>query len=59
MIQLLTVESDRVAGTIASYEVDRKVNNTRTADPTDQPSSNLSTRSGADDISYGTGERLI
>lgn len=35
MIQLLTVESDRVAGTITSYDVDRKVNNTRTADPTD------------------------
>nr|WP_282837378.1 hypothetical protein [Microbacterium flavum] len=33
MVQLLTVESDRVAGTIASYDVDRKV--TRTADPTD------------------------
>lgn len=30
-IQLLTVESDRVA----SNDVDRKVNNTRTADPTD------------------------
>lgn len=35
MIQLLTVESDRVAGTITSYDVDRKVNNTRTVDPTD------------------------
>lgn len=35
MIQLLTVESDRVAGMITSYDVDRKVNNTRTADPTD------------------------
>lgn len=35
MVQLLTVESDRVAGTITSYDVDRKVNNTRTADPTD------------------------
>lgn len=35
MVQLLTVEPDRVAGTITSYDVDRKVNNTRTADPTD------------------------
>lgn len=35
MVQLLTVESDRVAATITSYDVDRKVNNTRTADPTD------------------------
>lgn len=35
MIQLLTVESDRVAGRIISYDVDRKVNNTHTADPTD------------------------
>ena len=35
MIQLLTVESDRVAGTISGYDVDRKVNNTRTADPAD------------------------
>ena len=35
MVQLLTVESDRVAGTITSYDVDRKVNNTRTADPAD------------------------
>ena len=35
MIQLLNVESDRVAGTIASYDVDREVNNTRAADPTD------------------------
>ena len=35
LIQLLSEESDRVAGTIVSYEVDRRVNNTRTADPTD------------------------
>lgn len=35
MVQLLTVESDKVAATITAYDVDRKVNNTRTADPTD------------------------
>lgn len=34
-MQLLTDESDRVAGTITSYDIDPKVNNTRTADPTD------------------------
>lgn len=35
MVQLLTAESDKVAGTITSYEVDPKVNNSRTADPDD------------------------
>jgi putative SOS response-associated peptidase YedK len=35
LIQLLSAESDKVAGTITSYEVDRRVNNTRTADPND------------------------
>lgn len=35
MVQLLTEESDKVAATITSYDVDRKVNNTRTADPSD------------------------
>ena len=35
MVQLLSGESDKVAGTIASYEVDRRVNNSRTADPAD------------------------
>lgn len=35
MIALLTAESDRVAGRITSYEVDRKVNNSRTAAPND------------------------
>ena len=35
LIELLNEESDKVAGTIAGYEVDRQVNNTRTADPTD------------------------
>ena len=35
MIDLLTTESERVAATIDEYEVDRKVNNTRTADPRD------------------------
>ena len=35
MVPLLTVESEKVAGTISSYEVDRRVNNSRTADPTD------------------------
>lgn len=44
MVQLLTVESDRVAGTITSYDLDRKVNNTRTADPPTPHSSNPSNR---------------
>ncbi len=35
MIDLLTTESERVAPTIQTYLVDRKVNNTRTVDPTD------------------------
>jgi len=35
MIDLLTEESDRVAATITSYEVDPKVNNTRAVDPRD------------------------
>jgi putative SOS response-associated peptidase YedK len=35
MVELLTSESDRVATTITSYKVDPKVNNSRTADPTD------------------------
>ena len=35
MIDLLTTESEKVAATIEEYEVDRKVNNTRTADPRD------------------------
>lgn len=37
MVQLLTVESDRVAGTIRSYDVDLKANNTRTAGPLTPP----------------------
>lgn len=35
MVELLTSESDRVAATIEEHEVDRRVNNTRTADPQD------------------------
>lgn len=35
MIDLLTTESDNVAKRIESYEVDRRVNNSRTADPND------------------------
>ncbi|NNC10463.1 SOS response-associated peptidase [Planctomonas sp. JC2975] len=35
MVQLLTAESEKVAGTVTSYEVDPKVNNSRTADPDD------------------------
>jgi putative SOS response-associated peptidase YedK len=35
MLDLLVHESDAVASTITSYEVDRKVNNTRTVDPSD------------------------
>lgn len=35
MIALLTEESERMAGTIATYEVDRKVNYTRGVDPAD------------------------
>ncbi|HEX3678538.1 MAG TPA: SOS response-associated peptidase family protein, partial [Galbitalea sp.] len=34
-ISLLEVISDNVASTITTYEVDRKVNNSHTADPTD------------------------
>ena len=33
MVALLTGESDKVASSISSYEVDRKVNNSRTANP--------------------------
>ena len=36
MVQLLSDESDKVASTIQSYEVDRRVNNSRTADPADK-----------------------
>jgi putative SOS response-associated peptidase YedK len=35
MVDLLTAESEKVAATIDEYEVDPKVNNTRTADPQD------------------------
>ncbi|HWD63159.1 MAG TPA: SOS response-associated peptidase [Humibacter sp.] len=35
MVQLLTAESEKVAGTIVGYEVDPRVNNSRTVDPTD------------------------
>jgi putative SOS response-associated peptidase YedK len=35
MVDFITRESDRVASTITSYEVDRKVNNSRTVDPQD------------------------
>lgn len=35
MLDLLTDESERMAGTIATYEVDRKVNYTRGVDPSD------------------------
>ncbi|WP_295122175.1 SOS response-associated peptidase [uncultured Leifsonia sp.] len=35
MIDLLNTESERVASTIAAYEVDRRVNNSRTVDPSD------------------------
>jgi putative SOS response-associated peptidase YedK len=35
MVDLLTTESEKVAATIAGYEVDPKVNNSRTADPDD------------------------
>lgn len=35
MLALLTAESDRMATAIATYEVDRKVNYTRSVDPTD------------------------
>lgn len=35
MVALLTGESEKVASSISSYEVDRKVNNSRTADPQD------------------------
>ncbi|WP_286309173.1 SOS response-associated peptidase [Agromyces mangrovi Wang et al. 2018] len=35
MVDLLGEVSDRVAETIASHEVDRRVNNSRTADPSD------------------------
>ena len=35
MVALLTGESDKVASSISSYEVDRKVNNSRTANPDD------------------------
>src|SRR5215204_5072610 len=35
MVELLSDESDKVAATITGHEVDRRVNNSRTADPTD------------------------
>lgn len=35
MVALLDAESEKVASTIESHEVDRKVNNTRTVDPED------------------------
>jgi putative SOS response-associated peptidase YedK len=35
MVALLTAESDKVASTITDYEVDRRVNNSRTVDPSD------------------------
>ena len=35
MVALLTAESEKVASTISNYEVDRRVNNSRTVDPTD------------------------
>jgi len=35
MVALLSAESEKVSSSISSYEVDRKVNNTRTADPED------------------------
>jgi putative SOS response-associated peptidase YedK len=35
MIDFLSTESERVASTIAAYEVDRRVNNSRTVDPSD------------------------
>jgi hypothetical protein len=35
MVHLLTAESEKVAKTITSYEVDPKVNNSRTVDPDD------------------------
>jgi hypothetical protein len=35
MVSLLTAESEKVASTISNYEVDRRVNNSRTVDPTD------------------------
>ena len=35
MVALLTAESEKVASTISNYEVDRRVNNSRTVDPGD------------------------
>jgi putative SOS response-associated peptidase YedK len=35
MVDLLSMESDRMASTITGYEVDPKVNNSRTVDPDD------------------------
>jgi len=35
MVALLAAESEKVASTISTYEVDRRVNNSRTVDPTD------------------------
>lgn len=37
--QFLTAESDQETATITTYDVDRKVNNTRTAEPTHRTSS--------------------
>ncbi|MHA7986413.1 SOS response-associated peptidase [Rathayibacter sp. CAU 1779] len=35
MVHLMTAESEKVAGTITGYEVDPRVNNSRTVDPAD------------------------
>ena len=35
MVALLTSESEKIASTISDYEVDRRVNNSRTVDPSD------------------------
>ena len=35
MVALLGAESEKVAATISNYEVDRRVNNSRTIDPAD------------------------
>ena len=36
MLELLTATSEAVASTITTYEVSRKINNSRTADPSDE-----------------------
>lgn len=43
LLDALDVSSTSIASTIRTYEVDRKVNNARTADPTDPPSWHRST----------------